>query len=74
MAADDRATGIAIDVHDLCAPDLAVVDALARLHLAARRCGGSIRVVEISDSLRELLDLIGLADLLAPGCLRVLRS
>ena len=46
-------------------PDLAVVDALARLQLAARRTGWSIRVRRPSPALRELLDLVGLADLIA---------
>jgi hypothetical protein len=57
---------IVIDAHDLGAPDLAVVDALARLQLEARRCGGSIRVVEISDGLRDVLALVGLGDLVDP--------
>lgn len=46
-------------------PDLAVVDALARLQLAARRVGCSIRVHEPSRELYELLDLVGLAHLIA---------
>lgn len=42
------------------APDLAVVDALARSQLAARRRGATIRLVEVSEELAELLDLCGL--------------
>lgn len=42
------------------APDLAVVDALARWQLAARRGGGAIRLVEVSGELAELLELCGL--------------
>jgi phosphoglycolate phosphatase-like HAD superfamily hydrolase len=41
-------------------PDLGVVDALARLKLAALRLGYSIRVHEPSAELVELLDLVGL--------------
>lgn len=41
-------------------PDLAVVDALARLKLAARRLGYSIRVRDPSVELAELLELVGL--------------
>lgn len=41
-------------------PDLAVVDALARAQLAARRAGSAVRLVEASDELRALLDLAGL--------------
>ena len=47
-----------------CAPDLAVVDALARLHLAVKRAGGGVRVRDASAALAELLELAGLADLL----------
>ena len=43
-------------------PDLALVDALARLQLAARRLGCSVRLRDPCEQLRELLDLVGLAD------------
>ncbi len=43
-------------------PDLPVVEAVARLNLAARRRGWSIRLVDPCDELYELLDLVGLAD------------
>ena len=42
--------------------DLEVVDALARLQLAARRAGRSIRLVNPSQELRDLLELAGLLD------------
>ena len=41
-------------------PDLSVVDVVARWQLAARRLGGSIRLVDVSPELAELLDLSGL--------------
>ena len=41
-------------------PDMAAVDELARLQLAARRAGCSIRLRDVSDDLRALLDLVGL--------------
>lgn len=44
--------------------DLAVVDALARLHLAAGRAGCSLRLRAICPQLSELVDLAGLTDLL----------
>ena len=44
-------------------PTLAVVDALARLQLAARGLGCSIRVLDAGPDLWELLDLAGLAPL-----------
>ena len=40
--------------------DLAVVDTLARLALAERRCGRKLRLVKVSTELRELLVLTGL--------------
>ena len=45
-------------------PDLDLVDALARLQLTVRRRGCSIRVVP-SKELRELLLLVGLAEVLS---------
>jgi hypothetical protein len=50
-------------------PDLALVDALARLQLAARRRGWEVRLRgdPPSAALRGLLDLVGLAALLGAG-------
>jgi anti-anti-sigma regulatory factor len=45
--------------------DLALVDALARLQLAARRHGLSVRIRDASDDLRALIELAGLAGVLA---------
>ena len=44
-------------------PDLWVVDRLARLQLAARRAGYSIRLRDAPGRLRELIDLAGLSDI-----------
>jgi hypothetical protein len=41
-------------------PDLRVVDALARLQLAARQVGGAIQLRNPCERLRALLDLVGL--------------
>lgn len=46
-------------------PDLAAVEALARLQLTALRMGGSILVQDMSTDLEELLDLVGLRDQLS---------
>ena len=46
-------------------PDLALVDSLARLQLGARRRGGRLRLRNVSPELRGLLELVGLADVLA---------
>ena len=42
----------------------AVVDLLARLHLAARRRGAELRIREASPELRELISLAGLEEVL----------
>jgi hypothetical protein len=45
-------------------PDLAVVDALARLQLVARRLGCSIYLANPSPELIDLVELAGLSDVL----------
>jgi hypothetical protein len=45
-------------------PDLAVVATLARLRLMARRMGWTIRIVDPCPRLCELLEFVGLGDLL----------
>jgi len=44
--------------------DLALVAALVRLQLIARRDGARVRLRNASDELRALLELVGLADVL----------
>jgi STAS domain len=51
--------------------DLALVDAIARLELAARRRGCSVRVVDPSGELLALLELVGLAGVLGASALGV---
>jgi ABC-type transporter Mla MlaB component len=48
-------------------PDAVTVDALARLQLAAQRRGCLVRLVGASESLRDLVDLMGLDDVLIDG-------
>jgi hypothetical protein len=45
-------------------PDLAVVEALARCQLMARRAGGRMWLEDLSPGLAELLDLTGLRGML----------
>jgi ABC-type transporter Mla MlaB component len=45
-------------------PDAVTVDALARLQLAARRHGCQVRLRYASDELLELVDFMGLTDVL----------
>jgi ABC-type transporter Mla MlaB component len=47
-------------------PDAVTVDALARLQLAAHRHGCQVRFQHASDGLRELVEFMGLQDVL-PG-------
>ena len=63
MVARDAPKPIVIDVHAV-APDLCTVDDLARLQLAARRAGCSIQLRNAGAALRELIALVGLADVL----------
>ena len=58
--ASPRPPSIVIDVRALARSDLGVVDGLARIALAARRAGRSVRVVGATPELRELLALSGL--------------
>ena len=50
---------------DASRPDLALVESLARMQLRARRRGERVRLRNVSDDLRGLLELVGLADVLA---------
>jgi ABC-type transporter Mla MlaB component len=45
-------------------PDAVTIDALARLQLAARRHGCVVRLRNASPELRELVDFMGLKDVL----------
>jgi hypothetical protein len=47
--------------------DLALVEALARIKVEAQRRGCEIRLREVGPDLCELLQLVGLADLLVAG-------
>ena len=44
--------------------DLRTVESLARLQLAARRCGVELRLTRVTDELRELITFAGLAEAL----------
>ena len=51
--------------------DLTTLDALARLQLEARRQGFEIRLLEVPEALRKLIDFAGLRDVL---CVEVRRK
>jgi ABC-type transporter Mla MlaB component len=48
-------------------PDAVTVDALARLQLAAKRRGCEVRLCTASDALLELVELMGLTNVLPCG-------
>ncbi|MFF9506256.1 STAS domain-containing protein [Streptomyces sp. NPDC014724] len=57
------------DVGGVVQPDLALVEAIARLGLVARRAGGGrLRLRNAPPELRSLLDLVGLADVVDVRC------
>ncbi|WP_327353867.1 STAS domain-containing protein [Streptomyces sp. NBC_01304] len=57
------ATDVICDVGRVTQPDLAVVDALARLKLTSRRAGARMRIRDPAPRLLQLLGLVGLLDL-----------
>jgi hypothetical protein len=61
---DDDPGWVVCDVSDV-APDVAAVDALARLQLTARRLGLDVGLRNASPELLELISLVGLCDVLA---------
>jgi hypothetical protein len=42
-------------------PDMALIDALARMKLVESRRGSLLRLVEVSDSLKRMIELAGLS-------------
>jgi ABC-type transporter Mla MlaB component len=58
---------VVCDVGALVDPDAAMVDALARLQLTARRLGCQVRLRDACGELQELLALVGLGDVV-PLC------
>lgn len=60
--AASRAPQVVCDLGALAAADLATIDALARLTLAARRLGREVHVREAPPELRPLLEVLGLAE------------
>ncbi|MFE3944713.1 hypothetical protein ACFXPV_22980 [Streptomyces sp. NPDC059118] len=61
-------TWVDCDVGGVVHVDLALVEAMARLGLVARRAGGRrLRLRHVPPELRSLLDLVGLADVVDVG-------
>lgn len=64
LALDRGATLVICDVSTVTRADVATIDALARLHLIARRRGGRILVRGADPRLVGLLGLVGLLEVL----------
>ncbi|WPW30942.1 STAS domain-containing protein [Streptomyces atratus] len=65
----DPGAGVDCDVGGVVQADLALVEAVARLGLVARRAGGRrLRLRNVPPELQSLLDLVGLADVVDVGC------
>jgi hypothetical protein len=62
--ASERAFILLADLRHLKAPGLETVDALARLHLAAKQLGLALVVWTEGDDLTRLIGLVGLEDVL----------
>ena len=55
---------VVCDVGSIYDPDAVTIDALAQLQLSARALGCRLRLVHACGELRELVDLVGLSDVL----------
>jgi anti-anti-sigma regulatory factor len=55
---------LVLDCGGLLKPDCATIGRIARLQLAVRRCGLELQLTNANESLRELIDLAGLVDVL----------
>ncbi|MER5358638.1 STAS domain-containing protein [Streptomyces sp. NPDC002785] len=65
----DPDAGVDCDVGGVVQADLALVEAVARLGLVARRAGGRrLRLRNVPRELQSLLDLVGLADVVDVRC------
>ncbi|MEV6303540.1 STAS domain-containing protein [Actinoplanes sp. NPDC051861] len=58
---------IVCDVSAVTRPDVVTVEMLTRLALAARRAGGRLVFTGVSAELRQLMELLGLREVLLPG-------
>ena len=67
MAPVERTTAVLLcDVGDVVDPDAGTVETLARARLTARRLGWELRLVNAGSDLLDLIELMGLSDVLPP--------
>jgi hypothetical protein len=52
-----------LDVSCLTCPDISAIDVLARTHVIARRCGQAVWLHGATSELVELIELVGLRDI-----------
>lgn len=64
IEADEFAEVVVCDLGRITTPDAAVIDALARVQLTARRLGRTVLYRSASPFVRSLLDLAGLEQVL----------
>jgi ABC-type transporter Mla MlaB component len=64
LLGDPDADALVCDVSALEVPDDGMIEALARVRLTARRLGRGIRFRGAGSALREVLELLGLSDVL----------
>ena len=62
---DRPARFVICDVGGLVAPDAAAVDAICRIRLGVRRIGGRLRLRQAAPELVDLVNLMGLCDVLS---------
>ena len=65
MITSEGTRTIVVLLQGAAAPDIGMLDALARMQLAARRVGWTIQVGTACPELCELIELTGLANVLA---------
>jgi anti-anti-sigma factor len=63
---DQPAKTVICDVGGLVDPDAAAIDAICRIRVRVRRRGGRLRLRHPSPELVDLIDLVGLCDVLVP--------
>lgn len=62
---DSARPELSVDVSGLSGSAADVIEVLARLQLAARRCGGTIYLRDADPALLALIELLGFAELLS---------
>ena len=59
-----RSAKITLDCRSIAEPTMSTIDQMARLQLAARRCGCTLELKDVNPRLLELIGFVGLGALL----------